>query len=308
MSEFGATSAYANQQTSLQEEIAEDIKKVYGAGFEFLYFDGSEGVNAPFDINVGLAQWRVYDRLEKKPLFCEGAAKSHFSWHMLSGGNAFDVWKPNAFKKMVVMHPFHEAQRMKNDLTRVNFGWWNLADGQRPDIIEYGRALAAASDCPIALFAEINRFKNFPRSGDILESLRRWEDAYAAGFVTAEIKEELKKTETEHTLLIDENGNYELAVWEQVQDALDGDETVTVFIIERQGKRCAVCWNNAGSGRLSLPLGDANVSYVDQLGGDEIAIEREGDGLIIPVENKRYLITDLSKEQLIDAFVRAKLI
>jgi hypothetical protein len=105
ISEFGGGSAYIDQRTGLQDEIADAVVRIWDAGFTFLYFDGSEGTTPPFDVTVGLAQWRVYRKLKTKPLFCEGAAKSHFSWHMLSGGNAFDVWGPDVCKEMTAAHP-----------------------------------------------------------------------------------------------------------------------------------------------------------------------------------------------------------
>ena len=307
VSEFLALSAYIDQRTSLQDEIAEAIAKIYNAGFEYVYFDGSEGVNAPFDINVGLAQWRVYSKFDKAPLFCEGAAKSHFSWHMLSGANAFDVWKPETFKEMIAAHPFKEAEKMCNDFNRVNFGWWRLDDGQRPDIMEYGTALGAAWDCPGALQANPQRLKELPRAADILEAIRRWEDARACGFVTEAVKAELRKTDIEHTLLVDEAGNFELVPWEQVENAA-GDPAVTAFIFTRKGKTCAALWNNAGAGRLSLPLGNETVSYVDDLGGAEIAVEKNGPDMTIPLDKKRYLICGLPKEKLAQAIERAALI
>lgn len=307
VSEFLALSAYIDQRNSLQDEIAEQIAKIYDAGFEYVYFDGSEGVNAPFDINVGLAQWRVYRKFKKEPLFCEGAAKSNFSWHMLSGGNAFDVWKPETFKEMIAEHPFKEAERMRHDFTRVNFGWWRPDPGQRPDIMEYGTALAAAWDCPGALLGQLSMMEALPRMDDILETIRRWEDARVCGFVTDEVKAELRKTEIEHTLLIDEHGAFELAVWEEIKDAAGGDAAVTAFLFERNGKTCVACWNNAGSGRLSLPL-DGDVSYVDDLGGEEVAVEKQGFELIVPIDRKRYLICDSSKEKLTEAFQKAKLV
>ena len=45
--EFGATSCYIDQETDLQDEIAAKIARIYNAGFEFMYCDGSEGVNVP---------------------------------------------------------------------------------------------------------------------------------------------------------------------------------------------------------------------------------------------------------------------
>jgi hypothetical protein len=194
ISEFAGNSAYIDQRTSLQDEIAQEIANLYDAGFEFLYFDGSEGTNPPFDINVGLAQWRVYKRLKKAPIFCEGAAKSHFSWHMISGGNAFDAWGADEFKEMMVKHPFAEAPRMANDFTRLNFGWWIYTKGQRIDIFEYGTALAAACDCPGSFEAEIDILRNHPRMPDMLEVFRRWEFARESGFLTDEIKKDAKST------------------------------------------------------------------------------------------------------------------
>lgn len=308
VSEYLALSAYIDQRTSLQDEIAEQIARIYNAGFEYVYFDGSEGINAPSEINVGLAQWRVYSKFNKAPLFCEGAAKSHFSWHMLSGANAFDVWKPETFKEMIATHPFKEAEKMKNDFTRINFGWWRLEPGQRPDIMEYGTALGAAWDCPGALQAKPDLLREIPRADDILETIRRWEDARAFGFVTPEIKAELRKTEVEHTLLVDETGNFELAAWEQVKNAAGGNDAVTAFVFTRKGKACAALWNNAGSGELSLPIGMENVSYVEELGGAEVTVEERGSELIIPLERKRYLISDMPKEKLAEVIQRSKLL
>ena len=135
VSEFGrGVSIYADQRTTLPDEIAEDLAAVYNLGFEFIYYDGSEGVNPPFEIYVPYSQYRVYKKLKKAPLFCEGAAKAHFSWHMLSGGNAFDTFPMKVFKKKIAEYPLEEAGRMTNDFTRVNFGWWRGDEMTMPDI------------------------------------------------------------------------------------------------------------------------------------------------------------------------------
>jgi hypothetical protein len=84
VSEFGATSIYIDQNTDLQDEIAEKLANIYDAGFNFVYFDGSEGVNSPFWFHVASAQYKVYSRLNPEPMFGQGAAKTHFSWHRLS--------------------------------------------------------------------------------------------------------------------------------------------------------------------------------------------------------------------------------
>ena len=307
VSEFCGNSTYIDQQTSLQDEIADEIAKIYDAGFEFLYFDGSEGTNPPFDINVGLAQWRVYKKLARKPIFCEGAAKSHFSWHMLSGGNAFDAWNPDCFKEMIAKHPFAEVPHMANDFTRLNFGWWRINKEQRADIIEYGTALGAACDCPGAFLSSLEMLREHPRSDDILETFRRWELARECGFLTPELKAELKSIHKEHTLLINETGELELVACEEVKEAFCSDGTVTAFVFERAGKTYAVCWHNKGRGILNIPNSVGKVSYVDGLGGNEISLKSDGERLMLPVEGKRYLITDLSIGELKSALANSYL-
>ena len=226
---------------------------------------------------------------------------------MLSGGNAFDVFAPHNFKEMIVKHPFKEALHMANDFTRVNFGWWKYQDGQRPDILEYATALAASCDCPGAFIANLNFANDNPRAADIFETFHRWELARATGFITPEIKEELKKTDVEHTLLINESGELELTPWEEVHSELDENGTVSLFVFERAGKSCAVCWHNNGSGIWKIPGISGIVSYVDRLGGDEISLVLDADCLMLPVDGKRYLITDLSIDELKSALAHSYL-
>ncbi|MCX6011973.1 MAG: hypothetical protein NTV30_00885, partial [Chloroflexi bacterium] len=123
VSEFGATSVYIDQNSDLQEEIAKKLAEIYSAGFQFVYFDGSEGVNPPFWFNVSAAQWKVYSQLKPEPIFAEGAAKTHFSWHMLSRGNAFDIFRPEVLKESIRKFPADEAPRMRDNFTQINFGW-----------------------------------------------------------------------------------------------------------------------------------------------------------------------------------------
>ncbi len=307
ISEFGAFGAYVDQRTSLQDELAEGIANLYNAGFEFIYFDGSEGVNSPFEINVSLAQWKVYRKLNPPPIFCEGAAKSHFSWHMLSGGNAFDVWPAEEFKAMIAEHPAKEAPRMQQDFTRLNFGWWSCKEDQRADILEYGTAMAAAWDCPGAFMASVHRLKEHPRADDLLETLRRWEEARATDFLTPEQKESLKDPHKEHTLLLDETGELELVRWEQIPDAFGGSPDATAFYFERKGKSCVALWHNKGQGKATVALNGASVNYLESFAAPALALQSTQKGVLLPLDRKRYLITDLPVAALKAALTAATL-
>ncbi len=297
VSEFGATSVYLDQHSDLQDEVAAKIAQAFDAGFRFVYFDGSEGTNAPFGFHVPNAQYRVYKRLSNPPLFCEGAAKAHFSWHFLSGGNAFDVFVPEIFKEKIAEFPAEEAPRMREDFTRLNFGWWGFWDKRtQADIYEYGTSRAAAWDCPVTIQSNLPAFRSHPRTGDILEVMRRWEDVRAKGWLTDKHKEMLRDLATEHTLLINEEQAYELVSYRQIETA---DNKFRTFVFSRHGESWAVYWHTDGEGKLVLPYTDALFEVRDELYKPPVALVVEKEHLILPLDNRRYIRTSLPMETLI---------
>ena len=305
VSEFMAISCYIDQSTDLQDEIAGKIAKICDAGFEFCYLDGSEGVNPPCGVNVSLSQWRVASRLAKMPVFTEGAAKSHFGWHLQAGANAFDVFPPEIFKEMIVKFPQAEAPLMRKDFTRVDFGWWGLylpgqevtlknvkpyrtvkTIGTQPDMWEFGTSRAAAWDCPAAVMMKPETACRHPRLGDLMEVVRRWEDVRAKKWLTPEQKEMLKDPVREHHLYLNEAGGYELVEWKQIP--VGGGKLVPglrAFLFERGGKRVVAYWHTSGRARYVL--------------ADETGTEIEAEGL-------KYFKTDLSAAAAEAAFMNSR--
>lgn len=307
VSEFGATSVYLDQNSDLQDEMADKIADIYNLGFEFVYFDGSEGTNAPFDFHIANAQYRVYRKFRKAPIFCEGAAKAHFGWHMLSGGNAFDIFPTNVFKQKITEFPVKDAKHMKKDFTRVNFGWWEFREDTQPDIFEFGMSRAAAWDCPATVKTELEVFKWNPRAEDILEVLRRWEDVRAKNWLTEEQKKDLKDSEQEHILLVNENGQYELVAYKYMEGAAQGNTDLRAFLFERCGKQYIACWHTTGSGRLKLPLKSDEMIYEKEIGGEKIPFEISDGAVIIPISDRHYISTSLEKDELIKAVKKAEI-
>ena len=300
VSEFGVGhSVYLDQESSLQDEIAEKLARVYSAGFEFAYFDGSEGTNEPFEYHVPNAQYRVYRRLSPPPLLCEGAAKAHFSWHMLSGGNAFDVFRPEVFKERTRLHPAEEAPRMRCDFTRLNFGWWGFwlpaaaggdprqsVCGTQADMLEYATSRAAAWDCPATLMANLEAFSRHPRMADLLETLRRWEEVRARNWLTEEQKHELRNLDQEHHLLLNEQGELELVPCERVET---DDARLIVYRFRRQGRTWLLYWHREGEGVLRLPLRRDQFALRDRPGGEALPVEEVDGGCLLPAGNRRYV-------------------
>jgi len=304
VSEFSATSIYLDQNSSLQDEIADKLAIAYNAGFEFVYFDGSEGAQPPFGFHIPNAQYRVYKKFNKAPIYCEGAAKAHFSWHMLSGGNAFDTFTMDIFKQNIARFPAEEAPRMQQDFTRLNFGWWAFYDDTMPDHYEYGTSLAAAWDCPVSMMARDGAvFETNPRTDDVFEVMRRWEEMRDKGLITDEMKAELKNSAQEHILIINENNEYELCAYDKIEGTADG---LSAFIFTRKNKNYVVCWHTLGEGKLKVNV--SNAVYENEPGHDKIDYEQADDGIIIPVAGRRYLSTDMTREALADAFKKAEFI
>ncbi len=314
VSEFGATSVYVNQNNDLQDEIAGKLANIYSAGFRFVYFDGSEGVNPPFWFNVSYAQWRVFSRLQPEPLFAEGAAKTHFSWHMLTRGNAFDIFKPEDIKESVRKFPAEEAPRMVSNFSHINFGWlgyWipdSTTVGTQPDQLEYVTSRAAAWDCPISIQSNLKLFSAHPRTPDNLEVLRRWEEVRAKHWLSTEQIKMLKDLHQEHILIINETGNFELIPYDQITVAAGGSRDVRAFVFNRNKELCVVYWHISGDKQLELPLKSNNFKLFREF-GKEIPVQGNGSKTVVPAGERRYIVTDkLNREALIKAFGEAKII
>ena len=300
ISEFGATSVYIDQDTDLQDEIADKIAALYDLGFEFLYFDGSEGTNAPFEFYIPYAQYRIYQKLKRPPLFCEGAAKAHFSWHMLSGGNAFDVCLTRYFKGNLLRHQLPEAQRMADDFTRINFGWWGLFDDSQPHLFEYGTSKAAAWSAPVTIYSRLPRFYTAlphsaagARSTDNYEVLRRWENVREQRLLTDEQLLALRDPDTEYTLLINEDGQYELVRYYP----LNTPDHIIAYTFDRRGRTYVVYWHPSGEDNLQLPQEIDDLRCEKTLGLPLTTAENQ-----VPLSDKHYVSTQYHKELLIAAF------
>ncbi len=303
ISEYMATSAYINQNSDLQDEIADKIAAAYNLGFEFVYYDGSEGAHAPCEYHIPNAQYRVYKKLEKKPLFAEGAAKAHFAWHILSGANAFDVFPTQTFKRMIDRFPVLAAKEMRQDFTRVNFGWWQIFPDTQPDTYEYGMSRAAAWDCPATImFRDKETLDSVPRLLDVMEVIRRWEDVRKKNWLTEKQKLLMRDTTDEYTLIIDKDGEYQLVRYYE----LEAPEEIGAFIFEYDNSRYVALWHKDGEEKLTLTLPLSRVKYLTEVFGDELQILGDEGSVTFTVNSKKYLKTTLSEEKIRAAFKAAK--
>lgn len=299
------------QDTGIQEEVAQRLAAIYhDAGFQFVYFDGAEDVPGPeYWYTVSRAQLAVYEKLDPAPLFSEGACKSHFSWHMLTRGNAFDVVKPEVLKAAVRAYPAAEAPRAAKDFTSINFGWIGYSApgagtmGMQPDMIEYATSRAAAWDCPISLVGDLKELEAHPRTPDNLEVVKRWEDARATGWLTNAHKAALRNLDQEHILLLDEQGSFELVPCAQIDGVAS---PARAFVFERKAKVHVVFWHESGGASLEIPLPANGVRLWKEFGRPLVPLARDS-GVRVPLAGRMYLECGaFSREKVIAAFRNAR--
>jgi len=304
-----------DQRTTIQEEVAQRLAGIYDeAGFDYAYFDGAEDVPPPYWFNVSWAQWLTYKAFKNKPLFSEGACKSHFSWHILTRGNAFDVFEPEVLKAAVKEHPGEEAPRIAKDFTGLNFGWTGYVVptaekiGTQPDMLEYNTSRAAAWDCPFSFRPTLGELARHPRTADNMEVVRRWEEVRVRRWLTQAQKDALRNLDQEHTLLINEQGKFELAPYEQIDCAGGRDQPARAFLFERNGEVHVVYWHTFGEGILELPLEARQLQVMKDLGKPQL-VKRRADTVKLPLGERRYLqCNGLSREQVITAFRTARIL
>lgn len=300
-----------NQRSSIQEEVAERLAGIYDqAGFKFVYFDGAEDVPPPSWYNVSKAQVAVYNAFENKPIFSEGACKSHFSWHILTRGNAFDIFRPEVIKEATRIHPIAEAKLVSKDFTGIDFGWIGYVApnektiGIQPDMLEYITSRAAGWNSIISFIGDLGQLKDHPRTADNLEVIRKWEEVRANDLLTAEQKKELRESDQEHILLINETGDYELVPYWQLTDVAGGSREIRAFIFERESTTWVVYWHTSGETEIMLPVDCENIKVFEEL-GEIIPTEEIGTGVKLKVGNRRYAQFDLPRKKVVEIFSRA---
>ena len=296
VSEFGQPgSCYADQLSDLQDEVARKIANIYNCGFEYVYLDGSEGVNRPFNYHVANGQYRYWKLLSPEPSFGEGAAKTHFGWHMLAGANAFDTFPSSIFKAKIAEFPCAQAPLTWQDLSRVDFGWWwfelprtgaKATTGTQPDHWEYAVSKAIAWDCAASVLMSLKSLRAHPRTDDVLSVMRRWAEARRAGLVTDEMKLRLRDTSKEFHLLDDGEKGVSIVEWRQLAVAGSTSGPVRAFLYEKDGRCHVVYWHTtAPSGVLDLG-------------------SKHG---VLTAAHQQTWSTDLSREEVVRLFEKAEI-
>jgi hypothetical protein len=287
-----------DQDTDIQDEVARRIAEIANATgpYDLVYFDGAEDVHDPFWFNVARAQERVYRLLQPTPPVCEAAMVSHFSWHMIAGGNAYDL-NGQHLKSFCREISCRSAPVRALDFTRINFGWvFQFYPNLGPDDLEYILSRGAAWDCPFSLRLALPEIAANPRADDCLDVIKTWEDARIAGRLSPRQHDMLRTLDPaeyryvkvwdavfgkewidrwsqtdfkdqQHHLFVNQRGEYELVPIREAPGAADG--RIKCFLFQRPREIQAtylLLWAKRGELDLTLPVRPERVSLMRPFG------------------------------------------
>ncbi len=317
-----------DQNTDIQDEAARRIAEIFRqtGPYDMVYFDGAEDVHDPFWHHVAAAQHRVFRLLQPEPPVCEAAMSSHFSWHMLSRGNAYDV-PAGHVKSFCHEVSCRTAPVRAVDFTRINFGWiFALYDNLGPDDLEYVLSRGAAWDCPFSIQMTPQQVAANPRAEDCLDVIKTWEDARIENRLTEAQRGMLKTldpkhhqlvktwhavltkrwvetwskglTDQEHHLFINEKAEYELVPIEEIPGVAGGLVRAYAFRRAAQpGDTYVLLWAVKGEGDLRLPVAPERLTVMRPF-GTRVPVKAEGQSTIIPVGGRRYVVlTGMDRDQ-----------
>jgi len=327
-----------DQDTDIQDEAARRIAEIVNATgpYDLVYFDGAEDVHDPFWYHVASAQYRVYRLLDPEPPVCEAAMSGHFSWHMMSRGNAYDVVGEH-IKSFCREISCRAAPIRAMDFTRIEFGW--IAGFYRdmgPDVLEYVLSRGAAWDCPFSLRLTLADVAAHPRAEDCFDVIKTWEDARIGGKLTDAQRTMLRTldpreyhyvkvwhavfaprwvdawstgqfNDQEHHLFVNEQGQYELVPIHEVPAVAGG--RVKAFLFQRPDRpddTYIILWANQGEMNLTLPVPPERLTVMRPF-GTPLPFGKEKDGVVVAVGSRCYLrLAGIGTEQALQILHAAK--
>jgi hypothetical protein len=319
-----------DQNTDIQDEVGQRIGEIFNqtGPYDMVYFDGAEDVHAPFWYNVANAQYRVYRHFQRESSVCETALNSHFSWHMMSRSNAYDV--PSKHVKNFCYHVSCRTAPVRAlDFTRIEFGWiFGLYNYIGPDVLEYVLSRGAAWDCPFSIRISPAQVAAHPRGEDCLDVIKIWEDARIENKLTDAQREMLKTldpkhhqfvkvwdavmtpawkdtwmntkfTDQEHHLFINEGGEYELVAIDEISDVANGFFKAYRFRRStRPNDTYVLIWAIANEADLLLPVAPTQLTVMRPF-GTQLTLKTKDSKALVPVSSRHYLVfSDRTVEQV----------
>ena len=304
-----------DQKTDLLDEVAGNIARTYdGAGFDWMYFDGAEDVPPPRWYTTTMAQLGVIRRVKRKPVIVQNAASGPFCWHFVTRRGQRDYfWISMSSKDEVDDAITRSVPRVRQGLLAAEIGWfqWRNPTHQDPrtqiDEFEYAYTKALGADVAVSVQATALRMEAHPQRDAILHTIGKLEKLRIDNYFSEEVKQRVLTPHTDFLLLKDDAGNYRLQRAREIPFVAGTSRQVRAMIADRIGKTTTVSiWNVLGKAHLDVALLPEKCTFTDYAGNALEVQTLPGSIVRIPVTNRLYMKTTLSRGLLRMSFRRAK--
>ncbi len=243
--------------STLADELTDNFGKVFNAaGFDFVYFDASDGINDAY-----LDRWYYLNRMHlgywqkigRGVMYqTSNGTGSDLCWHIIPRSASADG---HGDIKGYLDERWPGILGMGNNWIKADIGWYYWFRDVRPDQIEYVCARALGIDGSISLETSVEATERLAQSRQMYEMIGRWERARRANVFSPAVKTKLLETGRDFKIYPDGNtwrllrAAYETPL---VLDALDGKSNVVTinndlpvpctlgFELVRQGKGVVV--------------------------------------------------------------------
>ncbi|MCL5097499.1 MAG: hypothetical protein M1608_08220 [Candidatus Omnitrophica bacterium] len=207
----------ADVNTDMAEEVAQRVADIINyCGFDQLYFDGLDGVeaNGPFFFNVGKMVHETCRRFNRS-VIVQGSNLPHFGWHEFSRLYTID-WSSLDPKGRTAYHCRERMQNARNNLMPAELGWFgfftesNDTEATTPDIIEFVLAKTIAWDVPWSLETSLYALDHHGRTKEILDMCKTYEKLRLDHYFSENVKKRLRELKQDFTLRKDDAGNWQM--------------------------------------------------------------------------------------------------
>lgn len=299
-----------DQDTTLMDETTSRLAEVINAaGFDMVYFDGSEDVDRRrYDYYAANAHTMSMRKFTKRPMIHMGGGFHHNAWHSFTRSGTVDTYLSTLYgyiqaggtidKWPTVRDHIDGSVRyvhsVANDMIPGELGWFGIwakganNDGLQLDEIEYLMAKSLAHNAPISLQTSFSQMEHHPLSPGILEIVGVYERLRLSGRMPRAAIEPLGQQGKDFLLFHAAPAKPDQVpefVEVQAVPQVAGARDVRSLVGPRGSGSVASVWHYTGiEGKLLL---DADRVAACDIMGNPVPLEEAGGKTAVPIGNRR---------------------
>ncbi|MFO7975775.1 MAG: hypothetical protein R6V12_14205, partial [Candidatus Hydrogenedentota bacterium] len=206
-----------DMDSTLIDEVSDHFARVANAcDIDMMYFDGSERLQGDHWYYNAKLHKTFFDKLARKDILLQASSFSHYSWHILARSASADG---HGDLKGYLDARSGGFDSLKRNGMPLDIGWYYGYDPNcTPDMYEYVLGATIGYDSSMSFQVSLDAARKHPFTGDILDSIGRYERLRLSGRVPDDMRERLRinpalageKTPGERAELLDLRREYRL--------------------------------------------------------------------------------------------------